>query len=184
MSQYFIIGLTGHAGTGKDTVRAVLEESGFTGMAFADPIRGMLRELLTSSGISDCYMDERELKETIIPELDVSYRHMAQTLGTEWGRSLQSDLWLRLAGSFMDDLAKSEQASHFVISDVRFQNEADWVREHGGQVWRVTRPAASPVRDHVSEREVDAIVADWTLDNSGTLVQLREAIASLLEVAC
>ncbi|MGH6627622.1 MAG: deoxynucleotide monophosphate kinase [Burkholderiaceae bacterium] len=176
-----LIGLTGYAGTGKDSVRAALEhEHGFTGLAFAEPMRGMLRELLTSSGIGADWMDERALKEAVIPALGVSYRHLAQTLGTEWGRALHPDFWLRIAGSFIAD-RMGAGATCFVVSDVRFVNEAGWVRAHGGAIWRVHRPSAAPVRAHQSEAEVDDIRPDWTLHNTGSLADLRELVGEALE---
>lgn len=177
-----LIGLTGNAGSGKDTVRAILEMQGFCGLAFADPIRAMIRELLTSNGIDDACLDERALKETIIPELGVSYRHMAQSLGTEWGRNLQRDFWLRMAGAYMADQQEAGQ-THFVISDVRFANEAKWVRQRGGQIWRVHREGIAAVREHASERGVDHIRPSRTIHNNGTLDDLREAVLELLEAA-
>ena len=180
MSPVVLIGLTGYAGTGKDTVRAMLEDTGFTGFAFAEPIRGMLRELMTSSGIDDRYMDEREFKEAAIPELGVSYRQIAQTLGTEWGRAQAPDFWLRIANSLM-----SEQialgGTHFVVSDVRFANEAQWVRDHGGVIWRVERPEAVPVRAHVSECEMHHFTADVTLHNTGSLKDLYRTVMYALD---
>ncbi len=176
----FIIGLTGFAGSGKDTVRQMLEEQGFVGLAFADPIRQMLRELLTSNGISDDWMYERGLKEAAIPELGVSYRQLAQTLGTEWGRSLDPQFWLRLAGAHMDSLTE-EGETHFVISDVRFANEAQWVRERGGQIWRIDRPGLEPVRAHPSEHAILGIQVDQVIDNSGDLDHLADRVGQALE---
>lgn len=183
-----LIGLTGLAGSGKDASRRFLEAHGYTGFAFADPIRSMLRELLTSNGIDSTYMDERALKEAIIPALGVSYRHMAQTLGTEWGRSLQGDFWLRLAGAYMADiLDQGFEPCRFVISDVRFQNEADWVRARGGVIWRVERTSAAPVRAHASELEISGLTCDRVIKNNGSLCELGtavdEALASTLEAA-
>lgn len=174
-----IIGLTGNAGTGKDTVRQILEGQGFMGMAFADPIRAMLRELLLGNGIGDHYINSREFKEAIIPELGVSYREMAQTLGTEWGRSLQADFWLRLASAYVADL-EHEGCTQIVVSDVRFRNEADWVRERGGVIWRVVRPTAGQVRSHISEVGMTSIVHDHIIDNSGDVDQLRITVERAL----
>lgn len=176
MTQKFIIGLSGRAGCGKDTVRKVLEEFGFAGFAFADPIRNMLRTLLTDNGISDQYIDDREFKEAIIPELGVSYRQMAQTLGTEWGRGLHRMFWLRLADAYMADCTDFPGHSHFVISDVRFANEAQWVRERGGVVWRIERIDTDPVREHVSEQEFSMFTADHVIHNDGDLEQLRQSV--------
>ena len=110
-----IIGLTGPAGSGKDAVRAILEELGFVGFAFADPIRNMIRCLLTDNGLSDGWMDNRDLKERIIPALGVSYRHMAQSLGTEWARNLRRDFWLRIAAAFVVDQMDAGE-THFVMA--------------------------------------------------------------------
>ena len=176
-----LIGLTGYAGTGKDTVRHILELRGYVGMAFAEPIRGMLRELLSSNGIDDSYMTERDRKEVIIPALGVSYRHLAQTLGTEWGRSLAPDFWLRIAGAFMDDVAWANHGCQFVVSDVRFENEAAWVKQRGGVIWRIERQQANPVRQHVSETGMDAIECDQVIFNEGTLDELESLVDCALE---
>ena len=175
-----LIGLSGLAGSGKDTVRAMLEREGFVGLAFADPIRSMIRELLIGSGIDDAYLDERELKETIIPELGVSYRHMAQSLGTEWGRNLQKDFWLRITAAFVVDQMNAGE-THFVISDVRFANEAEWVRSKGGQIWRIHREGLASVRPHVSESGVDSIKPHRTIHNNGSTADLAEAVALAVE---
>ena len=151
MTKPLLIGLTGYAGTGKDTVRSLLEQDhDFDGIAFADPVRDMLRSLLDSMEIPRDWMIERELKEREIPGLGLSYRHMAQTLATEWGRSLKSGLWLDIAA------AKVRMYSQYgnpgvVISDVRFANEAEWIKAQGGLIWRIIRPGVEPVREHVSE---------------------------------
>ena len=180
MNNPILVGLTGYAGTGKDTVRAILEAEGATGFAFADPMRGMLRELLTSTGIDDAWMDQRELKEQVIPALGVSYRQMMQRLGTEWGRGLANDMWLRLADAYMAGQQKLGEVA-FVVSDVRFENEAQWVRNHGGVIWRVHRVQATPVQGHVSETELDNIKPDVTIHNSTTLDDLRARVLGALE---
>ena len=176
-----LIGITGYAGVGKDTVRGMLEQKGFTGLAFADPIRAMLRTLLRSSGLNEAYMDSRAFKERTIPELGVSYRHLAQTLGTEWGRAVQPDLWLRLAANKMMMASREDAAAQFVISDVRFANEADFVRQLGGQIWRIERADAPSVREHVSESEIDRLKVDQYIHNDGSLVELQRLVCMALD---
>lgn len=177
-----IIGLAGQAGSGKDTVRNILELShDFAGLAFAEPIRAMVRELLTSNGCSDDYITNRELKETPIPGLGVSARHMMQTLGTEWARKcLAEDFWLKLAATYMADL-RGQGYRQFVISDVRFANEAEWVRAQGGEVWMIERPGLQPVRQHVSECVQFRV--DQVLRNDGTLADLERATLNALASA-
>lgn len=175
-----LIGLTGYAGTGKDTVRTVLQKHGFEGFAFADPMRNMIRELLQTSGVGEHWMDWRECKEEPMPVFGVSYRHQMQTLG-DWGRSFSEDFWLKNATAYMEKL-KKQKASAFVVSDVRFANEAAWVRHHGGVIWRVHRDAAQPVREHVSESGVDDIRPDLTVHNNGTIEDLCAGVADALGV--
>jgi len=154
-------------------------------MAFADPIRDMIREMLVKNGISDVYMDDRDFKEAIIPELGVSYRHLAQTLGTEWGRrSLRPDFWLKLAGAYMADVQDTAEVypHNFVLSDVRFVNEADWVRAKGGVIWNIQRSNVEPVRAHVSESEINHITSNLTIYNNSTLDELRYAVEQALKV--
>lgn len=175
-----LIGLVGYAGTGKDTVRQQLEtEHGFVGLAFADPIRQMLRTLFTENGIDEKYMDDRQFKEATIGDLmtvrPVTYRQMAQTLGTEWGRAMSPDFWTCIAGAYISD-QRQHGERQFVISDVRFVNEAEWVKSAGGELWRISRPAAAAVRQHTSEAEIERIRHDVWIDNSRSLEDLWMAV--------
>lgn len=162
-----IIGLGGYAGAGKDTVREILEQRyGAHGLAFADPMRAMIGALLDSIGAPHRWMTDRDLKEQPIPDLGVSYRMLAQRLGTEWGRSFSPTFWVDLTG------ARVRDDGHHVISDVRFPNEANWIHAHGGEVWRIDRPDTVPVATHVSESHVMSLRADRVIDNSGDLAAL------------
>ena len=180
-----IIGLTGLAGAGKDTVRAILEsDHGYIGLGFADPIRNMLRTLLTDNGFSELWMEERALKEQPIPTLGKSYRELAQTLGTEWGRAtLGQDFWLRIAQAYIDQIrVQFRGAVEFCISDVRFTNEAEWVRSSGGVIWRVERPGTQAVRGHVSEQGATTIKPDRTLINDGSIDDLAVLVNSIINM--
>lgn len=177
-----IIGLCGPAGSGKDTVRSFLEHKHeFAGLAFAEPIRAMVRELLTSNGCSDEYITNRELKEAEIPGLGVSARHMMQTLGTEWARHhLAEDFWLKLAATNMAHM-RGHGYRNFVVSDVRFANEAEWIRAQGGEIWMLERPGLAPVRKHVSECVQFRV--DQVLRNDGSLAKLEHTALDALASA-
>lgn len=177
-----LIALTGYAGVGKDTVRAILEQHGYTGLALSDPLRNMIESLLLYVGADVDYMDARELKEVAIPQLGVSYRHLAQTLGTEWGRcNVHPDFWMQLAGRWMDDVIGTTFGScKFAISDVRFLNEAAWVRKRGGVIWRIEREGVERVRTHVSESQIYGFAADRIIPNHGTPEALNDAVMEAL----
>ena len=147
-------------------------------MAFADPIRAMCRAFLCHAGIDDPedYLTDRQLKEQVIPEVGASYRHLAQTLGTEWGQQcVGRKVWINLLEQRML-AAGRRRVTHIVVPDVRFDVEADWLRAQGGVIWRIERPSVEPVREHVSESCMAAIRSNQVIRNDGTLADLSASV--------
>lgn len=182
MTKPRLIALTGPAGTGKDTIADILaNDYGYAKLAFADPIRVMLRGLFEFAEIDPAYMGDRSLKEQPIPGLHgVSYRRMAQTLGTEWGQQcVGRHFWVEMLDRAVQ--AKRAQGEKLlVVSDLRFNHEALWVREQGGEIWRVVRDVPR-VRQHISESEMHAIAADHTVLNLGGFDELWQTVDGLME---
>ena len=160
-----LIGLTGYARTGKDTIARELQEAhGYTVRAFADPLRemaGVINPWLKCgpmvyrrySAILDHYGYERAKAE--VPE----FREFLQRLGTEAVRNvLGIDTWVQLA-----ERRLSEVNDPVVFVDARFENEADMIRRNGGIVVQVVREGIGPANDHASE--VDQPTADITVSN-------------------
>lgn len=175
MPQVPLIGIAGRARSGKDTVaNFIVAAIGGYRYSFADPIRAMLAPL--GVDMNDPYWQAR--KEDIIPALGVSPRRMMQTLGTEWGRNLiNPDLWLVMAHQRL-----LRNGPGMVISDVRFENEAAWIRKHGGRIIHVIRPEAKAVEAHASEDGIEMQDTDARLFNSGTLEELQLSVRELLRV--
>jgi hypothetical protein len=175
MSRPALIGLTGKARSGKDTVgNFILGAVGGYTYAFADPIRAMLRGF--GIDMSDPYWQAN--KETVIPSLGVSPRHLMQTLGTEWGRKLVNpDVWLILA---KQKLLKNGPG--MIVTDVRFENEAKWIRDAGGLLIHIERPDSQPVQTHESEMGILMGSEDYKLFNRGTLAELQASVHRLLRV--
>jgi hypothetical protein len=170
-----LIGFMGPAGAGKSTAAGYLcDQHDFTVDAFAEPIRDMLTALLVSAGIDYAYLFEPGVKEQPIPGLGVSARQLMQTLG-DWGRSIDPDFWVKHAAMRLGlhDLPNSAPIhDRIALSDVRFPNEAEWIKRMGGQVVAVDRDTA-PVRDHASEQQFGLIEPDLRIDNTGDLFDLR-----------
>lgn len=176
-----IIGLTGAAGVGKDSVGEVLVRAGWVRMAFADPLRAGLYEMF---GIKPVHF-EREHKERPIDWLGGrSPRDLMQTLGTEWGRQLVcSDVWSRVAERrflAVEQSGNGHLINGVVFTDVRFPNEAEMILRRGGVIWRVERPGIEPVRAHVSETAAAGIEADRIVVNDGTLLDLEMRVSETL----
>lgn len=175
-----IIGFCGYAGVGKDTAANAIGEYcerqlGKPGrFAFADPMRDMLLAL----GVPAEYMVDRNLKEQPIPGLGRSYRQLAQTLGTEWGRVCHGeDFWVRALAARVDKF----DGDVVLIPDVRFPNEAKWIRSQGGYLARITRPAWAAVNPHESERHVAEMSAEFEMLNTGSKEDLEEAAVGVLQ---
>lgn len=174
-----VIGLAGKARHGKDTVADYLVVNhGFVRLAYADAIRDMLEIGL---GIELRYLTTD--KEAIIPWLGVTGRHLMQTLGTEWGRShVRPDLWRLLLARKIDALA--DDGDRIVISDVRFRNEADWVRGVlRGHLWHVYRPGliGGPASDHASEAGITIYPGErYLINKEGDFAHLYDAVEDAL----
>lgn len=169
-----LIGLHGPARSGKDTVGQMLKDSfGVSTVFFAEPLKESARVML---GLSDeeLYGD---LKETVLPWLGKSPRQILQTLGTDWGRTMVNpDIWLILARRKIEALF--EQGKSVAITDVRFENEADLVREMGGTMWHIYRKDRRSVERHASEAGIEFCwdMGDIRIDNNGTLEELSDIV--------
>lgn len=174
-----IVGIHGRARSGKDTLAHFLvEHHGFLRIALADPLRRFVSDI---TGLDESLLMDSVVKEQPIDWLGgKSPRQLMQTLGTEWGRThVDENVWLAVAQRKIDQARRRGYAG-VVIPDVRFDNEAQWVRQLGGHVVRLVRDDAAPVADHASERGVADHLIDTTIDNNGPLVLLAhwaEALA-------
>jgi len=162
-----VIGLTGKARSGKDTVAALLQATqefrNVETYSFATPLKQML----------DVGLQLKDKDDTEAVELyGCNYRKLAQTLGTEWGRELvHSDLWVLIAEQ------RLKRSRLVIITDVRFENEANFVRERGVLI-HVERQGQEAIKesDHISESGVSVLHNDYKILNNSTLQALGYAV--------
>jgi hypothetical protein len=174
MSKELLVGLTGPAGCGKDTVANMMTKEGFTRYTLALPLKSGLQAML---GIPLEIWDDRVAKEQPLDWLGKSPRQLAQTLGTEWGRiCVDQDLWVKLMLRRWQWL-RSGSNPRMVVTDVRFNNEAKAIIEAGGTVWRVQRPTVAFVAEHVSENGVDSQFVTGVVKNEGDIDALAVTVA-------
>jgi hypothetical protein len=172
------IGLSGAAGSGKDTVAEYLTRYwDFQRFALADALKDGLSKMLQ---IPRMYFDSRDLKERPIAPYGVSPRKLAQTCGTEWARNtIGDDTWIIRLDNDIDFV----NANKRVVTDVRFDNEVAWIRSIGGQVWHVNRDNMESVRPHISENGIRDGNWDFVVDNTGDFdhleTEVRRAVRGL-----
>jgi hypothetical protein len=172
-----LVGLCGAARVGKDAVAEVLvREQGFKRMAFADPIKDALGAML--GGLFLTREHTHYNKELPIEGLGVSYRELMQTLGTEWGRQMvREDFWVEIVRRRL--ATEVATTTPVVVSDVRFANEAAFIREFG-VLWHIRRPGVEPARAHVSEVGIAPKNGEPVLTNDGSLADLARWVGDLL----
>jgi hypothetical protein len=140
-------------------------------VSFAEPLKTGLKTMLQ---LTDEHVNG-SLKEEVLDWLGKSPRQLLQMLGTDWGRSMvHTDLWLMLAKRKIESILRLSVP--VIVTDVRFDNEAEMIRSLGGQVWHVYRPDAQTVNAHASEAGVSFGLDDITIYNVGTLDELREMV--------
>jgi len=166
-----IIGISGVAGSGKNAVASMIP--GAFVVQLADPLYAMISAM---AGIPEPLLRRREVKEAPIPWLGKSPRELLQTLGTEWGRrTVCEDVWIRLLDRRIKGLA-DQGIGVIAVCDVRFDNEVEYLRGLGGEIWHVRRPGCSGAGGHSSEGGVAVADGDPVIENAGTMDELRALV--------
>lgn len=168
-----IIGITGKRGHGKNAVGGLfLDHLRARGVrvrmdSFAAPIKTAAKDWF---GFTEEQVNGSiEAKETVDRTWGLTPREVMQKLGTEVARSIHQDVWARAAiARHMRSMAKVT-----ILTDLRFHNEAEWVRKANGVVVYVRRPerllpkVSEKFAAHASETAIEQIGerADAVVEN-------------------
>lgn len=167
---YNIIGLTGYAQSGKDTLAAILvDRYGYRRVAFADTIREFIYEVnpMVACSPTGYLKDLVNLVGWDKAKQEPQVRRLLQDLGVAARKLIDEDIWVKVA------LRSVSPEDRVVITDVRFENEAKHISDLGGQLWRVKRPGVEAVNAHISETQLDGYKVDQIFLNNGTLDELK-----------
>lgn len=239
-----IIGISGRAGHGKDTVGKIVQylnvrggpgpltieqfiaakydpvkQSGWTIKKYATKLKQIAGIIL---GVDPSLFEDQEYKASYLPEQwdylrendsedlyapmwkkhRMTVREFLQRLGTEGMRDgVHQSLWINAlfadyqplntkhgvfyAADYPED--KYLRYPNWVITDMRFVDEARAVKERGGVTIRVNRVLPDvkyPTLEslHVSETSLDDYEFDYVIDNNGTLGELLDQVKAMLSV--
>jgi hypothetical protein len=227
-----IIGISGYAGTGKDTVGIMIQyllskpgkpsieevlkdpnqhewwledQSGWEVKKFAGKLKDIASHL-TGIDIED--FEDQEFKKTNLgPEWDVpaqvslsdgllrigkfrplTVREFLQNLGTNAMRNgLHDNVWVNALFSdyTLTEYGDDEQGHYpnWIITDVRFPNEAQAIKDKKGIIIRIDRPGMKPINDHPSEVGLDNWKFDYKIANVSDEIALMFTVENILKHA-
>jgi len=155
-----IIGISGKAQSGKDTAGLYLTGcQGFTRVASADALKRIAMRTFNWDG----QKDERG-------------RKFLQDLATAV-RNYDPDFWIKIT---LQEIENRSLAKDFVITDVRYKNEANLLKEKGAILIRIEREGIKKY-DHPSETELDDYEGfDYRIYNNGTIEELESVLKNIL----
>ena len=172
-----ILGLSGRQGCGKDTAaQHLVAKHGWRRIAFADAMRVSLYRLnpyleTVEMRLQDALFafENWDVLKRELPEV----RRLLQTFGTEVGRDVFGEsIWIDIAMRAID----SAPDANWVITDVRFENELQAIRQRGGNLIYIRRPGCKANKAHRSEHFDTRAVADVEVVNNLDIQNLCECI--------
>jgi hypothetical protein len=196
MAERLIIAMTGLAQSGKETVgEHLVATHGFARDAFADDMRAALYAI--NPPVLDTNSPNSAPFEMLARFVDrvgwkTALGHpgvhgLLQRTGTEGGWMIHGEhLWI-------DRVDKRTKAlptrTPVVLTDCRTLQEAAWVRECGGFIFRVDRdgrdlknaaPLSRDLAEHTSE--LTTIQHDFLIVNNGSLASLRAQVDAVIDM--
>ena len=168
-----VIGISGKAGSGKDTLGKYLcEEYRCLHYYFAKPLKegAKIMFALTDDQIAN--------KEVPIEPWGLSPRKIWQLLGTEVGRGIDPAIWIKNAEMFIH----KHPGRTVIITDVRFDNEAIFIRNRGGVVINIVREQQDIIENrHSSEGGLRPENIDLTIHNIGSIEDMCNEVTDMIQ---
>lgn len=182
-----IIGISGKAGSGKDTAAKMLEvlyanpnisyedfaNKRYKNFAdiqivhFADTLKETAQVLFR---IGEWETNTQEGKKTTINWIGKTVRELLQGIGQGLRDAIDPNLWVKIL------FANTESWTNYIIADVRYPNEIKAIKERNGILLRIDRKGAG-AGNHSSEIALDDY-KEWDvhIENNGSIEDLFEAM--------
>ncbi len=178
-----VVGLVGRRGSGKGTVSKVFMAHGDRLFAFADPLKDVVSTVydLPRHLLEGETPESREWRKLAHPNLGGKTPEQAlQQIGTEGFRAFYSETWVNKLTRSILLLPPGTRA---VVTDVRFVNEFEALRQLGASFIYIHRPGID--RQNHSSEQVEELMpfCDHYINNDGSvedLLQLSQLVRNVL----
>jgi len=175
-----IYGLVGKKRSGKDECASIFIKHGFKQYAFADPIKEISKIIFS-------FTDDQlfgESKEDVDDTWKIKPRDTFQFIGTDAMRNTLSarfphigkNIWIKHL-----QLRLERTTDDVIVSDIRYQNELDMIKQLGGKIYKVQRTGMELHDSHESESGIDDLHGiDAIIENDKSLDDLHMKVEYIL----
>lgn len=180
-----IIGITGYKRSGKNTVADIIKKHypEYCLYAFADPLKKAV-SLVYDVNVEDLSNEEFRSKPSYLLGGN-TFRYALQKIGTEGFRAVHANTWIDCAARFI------QTKENVIITDVRFTNEASFIKQQNGIIISVSRSSVKPLNSsfkfwkkslHESESYIDYLTskADYAIYNEWGLSELENKVLDVM----
>jgi len=179
-----IIGISGKFCSGKDTLAQIIiqyyQDKGYETkhLKIADGLKKIC-SIITGSSMEDQYTQEGKSKTNCC---EITNGRLQQLVGTVLREEINPNIWIFPVMEY----CKNNPDTICIISDCRFKNEAQIIKQNGGILIRINRMNeihnSQNGRDHnhVSETDLDNYKFDYVIENNGTLQDLKNTAQKIL----
>lgn len=159
-----VVGLVGFIGSGKGTAGDLLKARGFRQDSFAAPVKDACAAIFgwNRAALEGDTQSSRNFRETPDEFWSEAFgrrftpREAMQKMGTECGRNVyHPDIWTKALEYRITAAQAADDRVNYVITDVRFPNEAKLIRELGGYVIEVARGDQPEWYDYAAQLNED-----------------------------
>lgn len=128
----------------------------------------------------------QEVVNKVIAKMDGkeiwSFRELLQFIGTDVCRDcIDTNIWFQIGMNKIQDW--QNRGENVVVTDVRFDNEAEGIKNLGGDVIHIIRPEVEEGQTELEQHASESITwtVDWTLYNTGTEENLQDQLIKYIE---
>lgn len=196
-----IVGIGVNTNQGKGEAAKILEDYfGYARVSFADEIKRTVRRWWPNFLIEELW-GPSEARSRAHPEYGgLTARRACQFIGTEVGRNLDANVWVRSGLDVARRLleggcwyepqngltwsASARKPTGVVFDDARFENELNAIQTVGGKTWKVIRPSTPMLEGDAGAHESEHALDGYDDAKFDAIIVNNKSLADLKDIVC